>query len=207
MHQSSMKAMTSFRDDYLKGFEDKPLKIYDLGSCDVNGSYREIFCNPPWSYIGMDLAEGKNVDIVLNDPYHWRQIETNSVDVLISGQALEHIEYFWVSLLEVSRILKPGGLCCIVAPSGGAEHRFPVDCWRFFPDGFRALGRFARLIVLEAATQWEPDPIFSDMSNQWRDSVLICRKPHRRFIKYALFRLWRWWFHKTMLYSLPKPGN
>ena len=76
----------------------------------------------------MDMTPGKNVDIVLPSPYRWRGIESNSVDVLISGQAFEHIEFFWITMLEIARVLKPGGLCCIIAPSGGAEHKYPVDC-------------------------------------------------------------------------------
>ncbi len=209
MHQSSMDKMFSFRDRYLGGFDNRPLLICDLGSCDINGSYRKVFDDPAWTYVGLDLAPGKNVDVVLGNPYKWRPIKSDSVDVLVSGQAFEHMEFYWVAMLEVSRVLKPGGVCCIVAPSGGVEHRFPVDCWRFFPDGFRALGRFARLIVLEARTQWEPDSRFSDLSNMWRDSVLVCRKPRRRFAKRILFRLWRFAIHEILLYSLPKPvtGN
>lgn len=60
----------------------------------VNGSYRTLFNNPKWNYVGCDLEEGSNVDIVLNDPYDWKNIESNSYDVVISGQAFEHIEYF-----------------------------------------------------------------------------------------------------------------
>jgi SAM-dependent methyltransferase len=196
--------MTLFRDTYLKKKNDYHLCIYDLGSCDVNGSYRHIFDISPWKYVGVDLSPGQNVDIVLRDPYRWYGIKTNSVDVLISGQAFEHIEYFWVTILEISRVLKPGGLCCIIAPSGGTEHRFPVDCWRFFPDGFTALARFGRLVILEIYTQWKPESRYTDMSNIWRDSVLICRKPHRNKFRSLLFRLWCMVMHKILLLGLPR---
>ena len=33
-----------------------------------------------------------------------------------------------------SRVLVPGGLACIIAPGAQGVHRFPVDCWRFYPD-------------------------------------------------------------------------
>jgi len=144
---------------------------------DVNGSYRYLFDSPRWIYKGLDLAPGENVHVVLKDPYRWPEIPSGSVDVLISGQAFEHIEYFWITILEIERVLKSGGLCCIVAPSGGFEHRYPVDCWRFFPDGFSALARFARLSVLEVSAQWTPNPEYEDDdSNLWRDAMLICVK-------------------------------
>ncbi len=177
MHQSSLDNMLAFRENYLRDRKDEPLLILDLGSLDVNGSYRPCFDLPPWRYRGMDMSLGENVDILLQDPYLWREIPSGSADILISGQAFEHIEYFWITMLEIARVLKPGGLCCIIAPSGGYEHRYPVDCWRFYPDGFRALARFARFEILDASTQWEPDPRHTDDSDQWRDTLLICRKP------------------------------
>ena len=186
MHQSSLENMLAFRETYLKDRKNEALRIFDLGSLDINGSYRQYFDVPKWRYQGMDMTPGKNVDIVLRNPYRWREIRSGSADVFISGQAFEHIEYFWLAMLEIARVLKSGGLCCIIAPSGGFEHRYPVDCWRFYPDGFAALARFARLEVLEVNAGWEPDPRHTDDSNKWQDCVLICQKP--RVSKLASWR-------------------
>ena len=169
--------MRDFRLKYLAGKENENLKIYDLGSQDVNGSYKNIFDAPAWTYIGLDMESGNNVDIVLEDPYSWKEIPSDHADIIISGQAFEHIKFFWVTMLEISRILKPGGICCIIAPSGGHEHRYPVDCWRFYPDGFQSLADFAGLEVREVFTQWNPDPRYNEESNAWKDSVLVCEKP------------------------------
>jgi len=179
MHLSSLEKMQDFRQAFLDGREAENLTVYDLGSQDVNGSYRQIFNEKAWSYIGLDMEEGRNVDIVLRNPYDWKEIPANSGDVLISGQAFEHIRFFWLTMLEIRRVLKPGGLCCIIAPSGGHEHRYPVDCWRFYPDGFEALAAFAGLEVRKISTQWLPDPRYTEESNEWRDSVLICEKTRR----------------------------
>jgi SAM-dependent methyltransferase len=122
--------MTRFRDQFLGDKRNQVLKIADLGSYDVNGSYRSLFSESAWFYQGLDVSAGPNVDIVLNDPYSWRALSSNSIDVVISGQAFEHIEFFWLTALELSRVLKPGGLCCLIVPSGGHEHRYPVYCWR-----------------------------------------------------------------------------
>jgi hypothetical protein len=58
----------------------------------------------------------------------------------------------------MSRIVKSGGLIFLLAPSRGPEHRYPVDCWRFYPDGFRALAKWAGIDLLEVSTDWEEDP-------------------------------------------------
>jgi SAM-dependent methyltransferase len=176
MHASSYDRMAEFCHDYLAVRQDEPLTIVDLGSCDFNGSYRPLFDRKPWRYLGVDLAAGKNVDIVLRNPYRWREIKAGSADVIVSGQTFEHTEFFWLTMREIARCLKPGGLVCIIAPSAGDEHRYPVDCWRIYSDGLRALARYARLETLEAWTQWEDRPQYDNESNKWHDSVLVARK-------------------------------
>lgn len=176
MHIGSYVKMEQFVKKYLGQMQDKQIKILDVGSQDVNGSYRPLFDVKNWSYTGCDMVEGKNVDVVLKDVYNWAEFRADTFDVVVAGQVFEHVEYVWVTMLEIARVLKEGGLCCIIAPSAGVEHRYPVDCWRFYPDAFRALAKYARLEVLEVYTQWN-DPGYADRSGFWRDSVLICRKP------------------------------
>ena len=176
MHPSSYDKMARFRRDYLEARKSERLTIYDIGSQDINGSYRPLFSEPAWRYIGVDMTAGKNVDLVLKNPYHWREIRPRSADVVISGQTFEHTEFFWETTAQIARVLKTGGLCCILAPSAGPEHRYPVDCWRVYPDGFRAVARYAGLEVLEATAQWEDLPQYDDESNKWHDAMLVARK-------------------------------
>lgn len=190
MHLSSLNNMTKFRDKYLNDRRGQPLKILDLGSTEMGACYRPIFQRPGWNYVGVDLTAGPNVDLVLQRPYAWDEIGSGSVDVLISGQVLEHVEFFWITAMEVSRVLRPGGMACIIAPSSGPEHRYPVDCWRFYPDGMRAFAKFARLECVEVFTDW--DDTGDPGSDFWHDSVLVVRKPRRdpfkalavRFLQY-----------------------
>lgn len=198
MHASSYEKMAGFRTRFLKMREHESLLICDLGSQDVNGSYRPLFACPQWRYLGIDMAEGANVDIVLRTPYDWKEIASGSVDVLVSGQAFEHIEFFWITIFEIERVLKPGGLCCIVAPSSGPEHRYPVDCWRFYPDGMRALSRFACLDPIDVITQWG-DEGHLDGSDWWHDSMLICSKPKLPMLLAMRRRLVRWFSHRALL--------
>jgi SAM-dependent methyltransferase len=201
MHQSSYDKMQAFRRDYLAGREGESLHILDLGSQDVNGCYRSLFAEPRWQYRGLDMEAGANVDLVLRRPYVWRELVSSSVDVLISGQAFEHIRYFWISMLEVARVLKPGGLCCILAPSSGPEHRYPVDCWRFYPDGLQSLAFFAQMEVLQACTQWQ-DQGYQDGSDWWHDSLLVCRKPDHGGWWNAKSGLKRWLQHRALTVGL-----
>lgn len=167
--------MEAFRDAHLAARAQDKLRVVDIGSQDVNGSYRPLFNQAQWEYVGVDMADGRNVNVVLQNPYDWRELRSNTADVVVSGQAFEHIEYFWISALEVARLLKPGGICCLIVPSAGPEHRYPVDCWRFYPDGLRAIAKFAGLDVLQAETDWAGTG--GEGGGMWHDSVLVAQKP------------------------------
>ncbi len=176
MHQSSFVRMAEFVKQYLDPCEN--LTIVDLGSRDINGSYRDLFLCDKWKYIGVDLQPGKNVDLVISNPYDWEELADNSIDVLVSGQALEHIEFFWLTFEQVERKLVENGIACFIVPSRGEEHRYPVDCWRFYPDAFHALAKWANLRVLNVYTQWQ-NKGWEDGSDMWGDTFAVLQKPER----------------------------
>ena len=165
------------------------LEVADLGSYDVNGSYRALFDRPGWQYIGVDLERGPNVDVVLRRSGRI-PMKRASVDVFISGQALEHADRFWTTWREMVRCVRPGGLLFLVVPSRGPEHRYPVDCWRFYTDACHALARLGELEVLRATTDWEPhdDPD----SAVWGDTVGAFRRRRDRRTPRAIARRAAW---------------
>lgn len=171
MHVSSYQHMQDLVTRYLD--QQQPLSVVDIGSYDVNGSYRTLFGNDNWSYRGVDLEAGPGVDVVLTSPYRL-PFASGTVDLVISGQAFEHVEFFWMTWLEMLRVLKPGGRIFLIAPSRGPEHRYPQDCWRFYPDGYRALARFGSCELLEVSTDWEPHP--DPGSQAWGDTVGVFGK-------------------------------
>ena len=171
MHRSSFFSMQNYKNHYLINLEN--LKILDIGSYDSSGTsfnYRSIFDENTWEYVGMDLKEGPNVDLVVSDVYKWDEIPNESFDLVISGQAFEHMEFFWKAIEEIARILKNGGYCCIIAPSSGPVHKNPLDCFRFTSDGMAEIGKYAGLEILETYTN------NTEESSPWHDSVLIAKK-------------------------------
>ncbi len=82
MHDSSYRHMSNLVVRFLAPLEHKPLRILDVRSCDINGTYRPLFQNPNWQYTGANVAPGPNVDIVLADPYRWSNVKTRSANVM-----------------------------------------------------------------------------------------------------------------------------
>src|SRR5258708_5684929 len=119
MHDSSLIKIEAFCRDYLGPHRSSTLEIVDLGARNVGGTrtYRRFFDAPGWRYRGLDVEPGPNVDIVVADAYAWRELEDASIDVLVSGQTLEHVDFPWLTVLEIARVLRPGGVACLVVPA------------------------------------------------------------------------------------------
>jgi SAM-dependent methyltransferase len=175
MHIGSYDKMADFVAKYLGPKADQPLRILELGSCDVNGTHRSLFFSPTWTYVGADMGPGRNVDVVLKDPYKWTEFADESFDAVVSGSVFEHIEFPWLTIVEIARVLKPRGMTCNIAPSAGFEHRFPVDCYRYYPDGMQALCKWAKLEPVDIWTDWHTDSS-KDGGHIWKDTVMIARK-------------------------------
>lgn len=81
---------------------------------------------------------------------------------------------FWETFLDLIRILRPGGLLYVDAPSNSVFHRYPVDCWRFYPDSGVALVEWARRqgVEVELVESFVAAPAESG----WCDFIAVFRK-------------------------------
>lgn len=171
MHNTAYNNAQKFYDKYCKdNIENK--RILDIGSMDFNGSLKPIF-NKGY-YIGLDQSIGPNVDIVASA--HKIPLQSDSVDIITCSSCFEHDNMFWVTFLELCRVVKPDGFVYINAPSNGPYHAYPVDNWRFYLDSWKALEQWGNhnnynMSLVESYI----DPIRSACGN-WNDSVGIFKK-------------------------------
>lgn len=171
MHKSSYLKMQYFKETYLNPNDE--LKILDIGSFDKDGNYNYglILNEKKWTYHGLDLKQGNNIDIVVENAYDWEdEIEDETYDLVISGQAFEHIEFFWLTLEQVKRVLKPGGLFFLIVPSTGPVHKNPYDCYRFNENAMKAMAKYINFRVIEYGTN------FDKISDPWYDTFLVAKK-------------------------------
>lgn len=173
MHDTAMEYGASFFNTYLKNGKD--LTIVDVGSQDVNGSLRSV-APPNNKYVGVDFVEANGVDVVITDPYSL-PFDNESVDVVVSSSCFEHSEFFWLLFNETLRILKPTGLLYINAPSNGTFHRYPVDCWRFYPDSGVALQNWGKRSGYKCALL--ESFIGTRKNDVWNDFVAVFLKDEK----------------------------
>lgn len=169
MHASSLINMQKCYERYACRHEwnsKDPIDVVDIGGANVNGSYADIFHGPQFNYRAADLYEDDNVDIVLEEPYKL-PFDDGSLDIIISGQAFEHVEFFWLLFEEMVRVLSPNGFIFLIAPSGGPIHQYPVDCYRYYPDAYRALAKYTNCNLVE---------VWHDDLGPWNDLIGIFSK-------------------------------
>jgi SAM-dependent methyltransferase len=114
-------------------------------------------------------------------------VKSASYDIVLSGQVIEHVRQIWVWIQEVARVCKVGGLVVTINPVSWPYHEAPVDCWRAFPEGMRALYEYACLDVkfsrwesLEATDHRRRIP---GRSAEWQTEW---QTPRMRFARYIL---------------------
>jgi hypothetical protein len=74
----------------------------------------------------------------------------------------------------MARVLAADGVMVVIAPSAGPIHSYPVDCYRFYPDSFRALARLSNLELVE---------LRHDDRGPWNDLIGVFR--HRGAPQYS----------------------
>ena len=183
MHPSALNNGKLFFDTYSPPLleSEGSIRVVEIGSQDVNGSIRQ-FCPQEFEYIGVDFVDGKGVDVVITSPYEL-PFDDNSVDIVVSSSCFEHSEMFWVVYLEIIRILKPHGVFYLNVPSNGMFHRYPVDCWRFYPDSGPALVTWAQynnfnVGLMESYTSNQVG------NNWWNDFVAVYIKNKEHIKQY-----------------------
>lgn len=116
MHTEVTEFLESIKNmfpDYFKG-----TNVLEGGSLDLNGSARQYFSDS--HYVGVDIGPGAGVNAVT--PVHL--YSTNIVfDVVLSTEMLEHDTYWKLSLQNMYKLLKSGGIMIITcAGPERAEH-------------------------------------------------------------------------------------
>jgi hypothetical protein len=186
MHHSAYINAEKFYHKYCgKDIENK--KILDVGSYNVNGTMRPIF--EKGQYVGLDMEEGPNVDIV--GVSHDIPFDKDEFDIVISSSCFEHDDMFWISFQEMCRVLKPGGYMYIQAPSNGPYHGWPGDNWRFYIDSWKALEKWGEKLgfdieLVEHYIDEVTPPHPNEGNRIWNDSVGIYRKKPKYKNKVAL---------------------
>jgi len=116
---------------YLYEIGNKPgMRILEIGSREVTGesSARKEFSLA--KYIGFDYYPGKNVEVV-GDAHKLSSYfeDQEKFDIVYSSACFEHFAMPWIVAVEISKLLKIGGIVFVETHFSYSSHERP---WHFF---------------------------------------------------------------------------
>lgn len=121
----------------------------DLHILDIGGRYqpyRPLFAERATRYVGCDILPTRFVNVVGDGEA--LPFSDNSFDVVIATQVFEYFPEPRQAAKQIHRVLKPGG-CLLMSVAATAPRCVDEECWRFTPQGIRAiLADFSQVKVL-----------------------------------------------------------
>ena len=145
------KACLKFGWRNIKPEDVKDKRILEVGSYNVNGSFREhVLKMSPMEYIGVDIHAGPYVDIVCNAYDILEKFGDNSFDMVLSTEMIEHVEDWKKVISNFKNICKTNGIMLVTTRSKGfGKHDYPSDFWRYEIDDMKEIFGDCTIEVLE----------------------------------------------------------
>ena len=97
-------------------------------------------------WITTELHGRPGIDRVMPGEYEFPFAE-GEFDVVLSANVIEHVRKIWRWMPECARVCKRGGVVITINPVSWPYHEYPIDCWRMYPEGARALSEDSGLAV------------------------------------------------------------
>lgn len=148
------------------------------------------------SYIGLDIESGLNYENVKAD-FLWdgttMPFDNESFDVVVSTEVLEHVPSPDEYLLEIKRVLKPGGIFFFTVPFLMSLHEIPHDYYRYTPYALERIFKKAGFKIIEIKAMGGYHAALAQMLGLWVNMYLwgIKKKIMRVILKPIISILYR----------------
>jgi SAM-dependent methyltransferase len=117
-HHQQLSFIKKTKDHFPEYF--RGCSVLEVGSLNINGTVR-IFFNDNKSYLGIDLIEGKDVDLVC--PGNELDHADGAYDTTISTECFEHDSHWKETFANMYRMTRSGGILMFTCASEGRhEH-------------------------------------------------------------------------------------
>ena len=139
-------------ETYARPYFQAGMRVLEIGPDLAPSTFETLVGDDSIKWDTVDLADGhvhapSQLTYTATSEYEF-PIEDDLYDIVVSGNVIEHVRRVWRWMPEVARVCKVGGLVITVNPVSWPYHEAPVDCWRIYPEGMRALYEEASLTVL-----------------------------------------------------------
>lgn len=159
--------------------------LLDIGARARSGVARRDLAPPGWTYEGLDILPGANVDTVGDAHELSKHYPPESFDAVISVSVLEHLLMPWKVVLELNRVLKPGAIGIFATHQSWPLHDQPWDFWRFSNAAWPALLNPATGFEIIDAQMGEPAHV---IAGKLHPATAFSPSPAGALASFVMFR-------------------
>ncbi|MBV6634139.1 MAG: class I SAM-dependent methyltransferase [Alphaproteobacteria bacterium] len=176
--------------------QGKPGHLLEIGARARSSIARRHFAPKDWQYTGLDIMEGPNVDVTGDAHSLSRHFRKNTFDAVMSFSVFEHLLMPWKVAIELSKVMKTGGIGLVMTHQTWPLHEQPWDFWRFSDQAWHAIFNPATGFVIEQAVIGEqafivprmchPTNAFDEHYEGSLSSAVLFRKVGRSSVKWPV---------------------
>ncbi len=158
----------------LKEEDIKGKKVIEVGSYDVNGSFRKVVESlGSAEYVGIDIAEGPCVDVVCSAEDALETFGTESFDVVISTEVIEHVRDWQKVISNLKNLCKKEGIIFITTRSYGfIYHPTPNDFWRYEKKDIENIFSDCEILAIESDKEFPGVLLMARKPEDFRENDL-----------------------------------
>lgn len=152
--------------EYIYGIGNHPgIRVLEIGSREVTGNSSARKELSRAEYVGFDYYPGNNVDVV-GDAHKLSSYfsEDDKFDIIYSSACFEHFAMPWIVAVEISKLLKVGGIVFIETVFSFSSHERPWHFFQFSDMALRVL--FSEELGFECIEAGMSNPIVGRFSSQ-----------------------------------------
>lgn len=142
MHLNSRLLIEKYAKPYFK----TGLKILEIGPDNIPSTIQGVINEESLTWHTLNIFDDERLTFPSSPEYEF-PIKDGEYDIVISANVIEHVKRIWTWLPELARVTKNGGHVITINPVSWGYHEDPVDCWRIYPEGMKALYADAGLNV------------------------------------------------------------
>ena len=139
---------------HARGFFRPGVRVLEIGPDQFPSTYCSLVADPSITWDTLDIWQDARLTYSATSEYSF-PAPSDAYDIVLSGQVIEHVRKIWLWIKELTRVCKVGGLVITINPVSWPYHEHPIDCWRAFPEGMRALYEDASLeYSYQSSSRW-----------------------------------------------------
>lgn len=113
--------------------------VVEIGSRARSGTVNNEWLSSRAKYIGFDIVDGPNVDVIGDADDMARHFEASSIDAAYSVSTFEHLAMPWRVVAQLNQVLKIGAVVFVASHQTWPLHDSPWDFWRFSEGAWHSL--------------------------------------------------------------------